>query len=108
MSSTDTQGPTDDDLWSAYGALYGANNKHWAAFKAGAHHVLNLRAAPVPAEPVAWMWQHAETGNIGFIEDGSPEDLAHWERMNKPRKIVAPLYRHPPGIAGTAQSGDKP
>jgi len=43
------------------------------------------------AEPVAWMWQHPETGNIGFVEHASPEDLAHWERVNRPRKIIKPL-----------------
>jgi len=42
---------------------------------------------------VAWMWQHDETGMTGFVEDAPPEELAHWERMNKPRKIVTPLFR---------------
>jgi len=37
------------------------------------------------------MWQHPETGNIGFVEHASPEDLAHWERVNRPRKIIKPL-----------------
>lgn len=43
-------------------------------------------------EPVAWMWQHGETGNTGFIEYCSEADRAHWERMNKPRQIICPLY----------------
>jgi hypothetical protein len=50
----------------------------------------------VPGDrPVAWMWQHGETGATGFIEDASPEDRAQWERMNKPRNIIRPLYTHP-------------
>lgn len=46
-------------------------------------------------EPVAHMWQHGETGITGFVEHASPEELAQWERMNRPRKIVAPLYTRP-------------
>ena len=44
-------------------------------------------------EPVAHMWQHGETGRVGFIVDGGPEDLAYWERMNKSCKIICPLYK---------------
>jgi hypothetical protein len=47
-------------------------------------------------EPVAWMWQHEETGATGFVENASTEDLAQWERMNKPRKVICPLYTAPP------------
>lgn len=58
---------------------------------------LALRAAPAGEdEPVAWMWQHAETGMTGFVEHASKEDLAHWERMNKPRRFVTALFAHPP------------
>ncbi len=48
------------------------------------------------AEPVAWMWQHPETGNVGFVENAPHSDLEHWERINRPRTIVAPLYAAPP------------
>lgn len=54
-----------------------------------------LSALSQPAaqqDPVAWMWQHPETGMTGFVEHASPDDLAQWERMNRPRKIVTPLY----------------
>ena len=54
-----------------------------------------LSALSQPAaqqEPVAHMWQHPETGMTGFVEHASPDDLAQWERMNRPRKIVTPLY----------------
>lgn len=47
-------------------------------------------------EPIAWMWQHPETGMKGFIEHCSEADRAHWERMNKPREIVRPVYDHAP------------
>lgn len=60
--------------------------------------------APAPMSmsdelPVAWMWQHGETGNCGFIEHCSYADRKQWERMNKPRQIVCPLYAHPPVTA---------
>lgn len=51
------------------------------------------------SEPVAWMWQHDETGRTGFVEHAPPDELAQWERMNKPRKIVMPLYT-------TAEAGE--
>lgn len=50
-----------------------------------------LRSTP---SPIAWMWQHPETGMKGFIEHCSAEDRTHWERMNKPREIVRPVYDH--------------
>ncbi len=56
-------------------------------------------ASPAPAaareEPVAWMWQHAETGNTGFIEHCTAEERKEWERMNKPRNVIAPLFSRP-------------
>lgn len=52
-------------------------------------------AAPAPAEPVAWMWQHDETGMTGFVQHASAEELTQWERMNRPRKIVTPIYASP-------------
>jgi hypothetical protein len=50
----------------------------------------------VTQEPVAWMWQHDETGAKGFIENATKKDLRQWERMNKPRRIIAPLYTTSP------------
>ena len=46
------------------------------------------------SEPIAWMWQHPETGMKGFIEHCSEEDRRHWERINRPRQIVRPVYDH--------------
>ena len=44
-------------------------------------------------EPVAWMWQHEETGHKGFVE---ADQLAMgWEAANPRLKIVAPLYTSP-------------
>jgi hypothetical protein len=43
-------------------------------------------------KPVAWMWQHGETGATGFLCDAPDAELKQWERMNKPRKIVLACY----------------
>jgi Lar family restriction alleviation protein len=66
----------------------------------------NHRAQPEPAaptvvepEPVAWMWQHEETGHTGFVSGGF--DRAHFEKHNPRLKIIAPCYRHPPRTALT-------
>lgn len=54
----------------------------------------HIRAAAATTErkgePVAWMWQHEETGRTGFVE---ADQLAMgWEANNPRLKIVAPLY----------------
>jgi len=43
-------------------------------------------------EPTAHMWQHGETGNTGFLQDGPQNELDHWEAMNRPRKIICTLF----------------
>ena len=54
-------------------------------------------AAPSVAEqpePVAWMWQHEETGRTGFV--AGDFDRAHWEEHNPRLKIISPCFSHPP------------
>ena len=52
------------------------------------------RAKPVEqAEPVAWMWQHEETGRTGFIETSLAKD---WAKLNPRQPLVMPVYKHPP------------
>lgn len=48
-------------------------------------------------EPVAYMWQHDETGRTGFVE---ADQLAMgWRDANPRLKIAAPCYTHPaPGV----------
>ena len=65
------------------------------AFEAVKAYIRAALAQP-EAEPVAHMWQHPETGMTGFVENAPLNELAHWEHMNKPRKIIAPLYAAPP------------
>lgn len=74
------------------------NSIHGLALAEATYHAM-LAAAPVPpapsVEPVAWMWQHGETGMTGFVQHAPDDELRQWERMNRPRKIVAPLYASP-------------
>lgn len=46
------------------------------------------------AEPVAWMWQHDETGRVGFVDVWQVE-CGKWEAGNPRLKLIAPLYRAP-------------
>jgi hypothetical protein len=45
-------------------------------------------------EPVAWMWQHDETGRTGFIDMWQLEN--GWEKINPRLLLVCPLYTAPP------------
>ena len=50
-------------------------------------------SAVVPVEPVAWRWQHNETGRTGFVD---VEQLRNgWGALNPRIKIVAPVYAAP-------------
>ena len=44
-------------------------------------------------EPVAFMWQHDETGRTGFV--AADFDRAHWAEHNPRLHIVSPCYRAP-------------
>lgn len=46
-------------------------------------------------EPVAYMWQHDETGRTGFI---SADQIERWEEINPRLKIVAPCYTQPQAV----------
>ena len=48
--------------------------------------------APVQ-EPVAWMWQHDETGRTGFVDPWQVEN--GWQANNPRCKLVHPLYTRP-------------
>ena len=41
-------------------------------------------------EPVAWMWQHEETGRIGFVDSYQIEN--GWQESNPRLRLSMPLY----------------
>jgi hypothetical protein len=45
-------------------------------------------------EPVAWMWQHDETGRTGFVDMWQLEN--GWKKINPRLLLVCPLYATPP------------
>jgi hypothetical protein len=58
------------------------------------HLVAAPGAAPSEApKPVAFMWQHEETGNVGFVDPWQVEN--GWQAANPRLKIVSPLYATP-------------
>lgn len=49
--------------------------------------------AQAGGEVVAYMWQHDETGRIGFVE---AEQINNgWQELNPRCKVIRPLYTHP-------------
>jgi hypothetical protein len=68
---------------------------HRDARHAAAALINRLQSAP-PREapkPVAFMWQHEETGNVGFVDPWQVEN--GWQAANPRLKIVSPLYASP-------------
>jgi hypothetical protein len=50
----------------------------------------------VESEPVAYMWQHEETGNVGFTDQ---YQIANGFEKNNPRlNIISPLFTKPPSL----------
>jgi hypothetical protein len=41
-------------------------------------------------EATAYMWQHDETGRIGFVEAWQPMDK--WKESNPRLRVIGPLY----------------
>lgn len=44
--------------------------------------------------PEAWMYQHEETGQIGFVDQWQIDN--GFEKHNPRLHVICPLYRHPP------------
>lgn len=58
-----------------------------------AKHIMRYAQPAAPQEPVAWMWQNEETGNIGFIDAWQLQN--GWEKENPRLRIISPLYAKP-------------
>ena len=54
----------------------------------------NAAPEPEPVQPVAWMWQHDETGRMTYTHAG--EDREQFKRDNDTYSLICPLYRSPP------------
>lgn len=66
------------------------------ALQSQAERIAELEAelAEITAtEPVAFMWQHEETGRVGFIDPWQVEN--GWQKGNPRLKIIKPLFTRP-------------
>jgi hypothetical protein len=79
------------DAWQT--SVYGSDSHHKAMLLAITNTVKAIEQAE-KQEPVAWMWQHDETGRTGFDEMWQLE--TGWEKINPRLLLVCPLYTAPP------------
>ena len=57
-------------------------------------------------EPVAWMFQHEETGRMNYVSNDGIHDPTMFLGMNPRYALVCPLYTTPPEIVvGCAECG---
>ena len=57
-------------------------------------------------EPVAWMFQHEETGRMNYVSNDGIHDPTMFLGMNPRYALVCPLYTTPPQIeVGCAECG---
>ena len=47
-------------------------------------------------EPVAWMFQHNETGRMNYVSNDGIHNPTMFLEMNPRYALVCPLYAHPP------------
>lgn len=97
MTTPETGHPLLQALIDSISVFDGAACWDFAAMYAVRDALVAAQAAPAaqPVSPTAWMWQHPETGHTGFVENCTEEERRHWERVNRPRVFVCPLYASP-------------
>jgi hypothetical protein len=50
----------------------------------------------IEQEPVAWMFQHDETGRMNYVSNDGIHNPTVFLEMNPRYALVCPLYTHPP------------
>ncbi len=55
-----------------------------------------LQAAAPVQEPVAWMFQHGETGRMNYLSNDGMNSPSTFVEMNPRYALVCPLYTTPP------------
>jgi hypothetical protein len=53
-------------------------------------------AQPAPVQPVAWMFQHGETGRMNYLSNDGMNSPSTFVEMNPRYALVCPLYTSPP------------
>ena len=76
------------DAWKTYGVESNARQS-----------ITSLRQAIAELEsqePVAWMFQHDETGRMNYVSNDGIHNPNMFLEMNPRYALVCPLYTHPP------------
>ena len=70
---------------------------HHADWWPSTTQVQEMLALAQPAqEPVAWMFQHNETGRMSYVSNDGLHNPTTFIEMNPRYALVCPLYTHPP------------
>jgi hypothetical protein len=60
-------------------------------------------AQPEPVQPVAWMFQHGETGRMNYLSNDGMNSPSTFVEMNPRYALVCPLYTTPPAQPAPVQ-----
>ena len=60
------------------------------------HHQVIKEALAQTQEPVAWMFQHDETGRMNYVSNDGIHNPTMFLEMNPRYALVCPLYTTPP------------
>ena len=78
----------------------------WLTLSEGIIDVIDALKALDKQEPVAWMFQHDETGRMNYVSNDGIHDPTMFLGMNPRYALVCPLYTTPPQIeVGCAECG---
>ena len=81
-------------------------NGHMVFLKDKAITAIKEALAQPKQEPVAWMFQHDETGRMNYVSNDGIHDPTMFLGMNPRYTLVCPLYTTPPQIeVGCAECG---
>jgi len=74
------------------------SEQHYGSDSALRDAIQILRAAleQPEQEPVAWMFQHEETGRMNYVSNDGYNATGHFLEMNPRYALVCALYTHPP------------
>ena len=85
--------------WQTFDALDYGDNAITAIKEALAEHAMKETqrlGQEIEQEPVAWMFQHDETGRMNYVSNDGIHNPTMFLEMNPRYALVCPLYTHPP------------
>jgi hypothetical protein len=86
-----------EDVSKAYDVLAFAHTERALELLAKTRTSLRQAIAGLESqEPVAWMFQHDETGRMNYVSNDGIHNPNMFLEMNPRYALVCPLYTHPP------------